>query len=62
MKSKDIFILTNIEIPTRSHIISLAIRKDKMLRCYRRSRAGKGIFKMDACPSNRASCFHFPSD
>ena len=44
-KSKHIFILTNIEIPTRSHIISLGIRKDKMLRHYRRSRAAKDIFK-----------------
>ena len=41
MKSKHIFILTNIEMPTRSHIISLGIRKDKTLRCYRRSNAGK---------------------
>ena len=45
VKSRHIFYLTNINIHTRSHIISLGIRKDKSLRCYRRSRAGKNIFK-----------------
>ena len=45
VKYRHIFCLTIIEIQIRSHIISLGIRKDERLRCYRRSRAGKGIFK-----------------
>ena len=44
MKSRHIYYLTNINIQTRLHIISLGIRKDESLRCYRRSRAGKSIF------------------
>ena len=44
LKSKDVFHLTNINLQARSNIISLGIRKDDSLRCYRRSRAGKNIF------------------
>ena len=44
LKSKHVFHLTNINLQTRSNIISLGIRKDESLRCYRRSRAGKNIF------------------
>ena len=44
LKSKHVFHLTNINLLTRSNIISLGIRKDESLRCYRRSRAGKNIF------------------
>ena len=44
-KSRHIFCLTNIKMHTRCHIFSLGIRKDEILRCDRRSRAGKCIFK-----------------
>ena len=43
MESRHIFHLTNINIQTRSHTVSLGIRKNESLRCYRRSRAGKSI-------------------
>ena len=41
LNSKHVYHLTNINLQTRSNIISLGIRKDESLRCYRRSRAGK---------------------
>ena len=44
LNSKHVYHLTNINLQIRSNIISLGIRKDESLRCYRRSRAGKNMF------------------
>ena len=44
LNSKHVYHLTNINLQTRSNIISLGIRKDESLRCYMRSRAGKNMF------------------
>ena len=44
VKSRHIFYLTNVNIQTRSHIISFWIRKDESLRCYIISKSGKSIF------------------